>query len=230
MITLPGEPRTWGGLESETQMSEIKEIEELANRIASMRGSTRRIVAIAGPPGSGKSTFADHLNQYLNRERACPAEILAMDGFHYDDMILVPSGLRSRKGAPDTFDVDGLAVTLQRLGADDGRNVAVPVFDRGIEIARAGARIIAASVRVIIVEGNYLLLDDPNWSALRGHFDLTVMLDVSDAILEDRLSERWRTHGFDAATLKEKLEDNDLPNARLVKAKSVKADYVIVNS
>jgi pantothenate kinase len=210
-------------------MSEIGGIEELANRIASMRGTRRRIVAIAGPPGSGKSTFADHLKQYLNRERTCPADILAMDGFHYDDMVLVPSGLRCRKGAPDTFDVDGLAVTLRRLGADDGRDVAVPIFDRGIEIARAGARIIAASVRVVIVEGNYLLLDDPDWSTLRSHFDLTVMLDVSDAILEDRLSERWRAHGLDAAALRAKLEDNDLPNARLVKAKSVKADYVVVN-
>ena len=84
-------------------------------------------------------------------------------------------------------------------------------------------------MRVIIAEGNYLLLDDPDWRALHNHFDLTVMLDVPDAVLEHRLTERWRMYGLDAAALKEKLEANDLPNARLVKTRSVQADYVVCN-
>ena len=124
-----------------------------------------------------------------------------MDGFHFDDIVLNARGHRPRKGAPHTFDVDGLAATLARLAADDGREVAVPVFDRSIEIARAGARIIGPATRLVVVEGNYLLLDDPAWARLRGHFDATVMLAVPMPVVEARLRRplgrlRARGRGF----------------------------------
>jgi pantothenate kinase len=116
------------------------------------------ICAIAGAPGSGKSTLAEALVARLNAREAGCAALLPMDGFHYDDLHLVPAGLRPRKGAPETFDVGGLRHTLLRLRARDEEAVAVPVFDRDIEIARAGARLIPRSVRIVVAEGNYLLL------------------------------------------------------------------------
>jgi pantothenate kinase len=200
---------------------------ELAAALAAGQGPARRLVAVAGAPGSGKSTFAERLRDSLVPDVA--AEVLPMDGFHYDDGVLEARGDRARKGAPHTFDVDGLAAMLARLRADDGRPVAVPVFDRAIEIARAGARIVPASTRLIIVEGNYLLLDDPDWAQLRPAFDATVFLRVPEDVLAARLAARWQGYGLDDATVRGKVEGNDLPNARRVARGSVPADYEVAN-
>ena len=202
------------------------DLDGLADRLAARQGTQRRIVAVAGPPGSGKSTFAERLRDRINGRVA--AQVLAMDGFHYDDLVLEARGHRPRKGAPHTFDVDGLAATLERLAAG-GRDVAVPVFDRSIEIARAGARIIEAATRLVIVEGNYLLLDDPDWAPLRRFFDVTVFLEVPEPVLEARLLDRWNGYGLEGAALREKMEGNDLPNMRLVARRSVPADMVVRN-
>jgi pantothenate kinase len=207
-------------------MPQVLGLAGLADRLAAEQGPARRIVAVAGAPGSGKSTLAERLQALV--EGRVAAQVLAMDGFHYDDLVLAARGHRPRKGAPHTFDVDGLAATLARLAADRG-DVAVPVFDRSIEIARAGARIIAAATRLVIVEGNYLLLDQPDWAALRPRFDLTVFLDVPEPVLEARLRQRWIGHGMDERAIREKLEGNDLPNMRLVLDRSVPADVVVRN-
>ena len=192
-------------------------------------GGGRKLIAIAGAPGAGKSTFVQSLCEALNRDRPGSASILAMDGFHYDDRVLEARGDRARKGAPHTFDVGGLAAMLQRLAADDGCEIAAPVFDRSLEVARAGADIIPPSARLILVEGNYLLLDDPAWAPLRRFFDVTIMLDVPRPVLIDRLAARWRGYGMDEARVRTKLEGNDLINADLVLSKSVAAQFVVAN-
>ena len=208
-------------------MTETVDLARLSARLLAAQGEARRVVAVAGPPGSGKSTFAERLHAALAGRVA--AEVLPMDGYHYDDIVLNARGHRPRKGAPHTFDVDGFAAMLTRLRADDGRDVAVPVFDRSIEIARAGARIVPAATRLVIVEGNYLLLDDPDWARLRPLFDATVFLRVPEDELTRRLEARWQGYSMDAAGIRAKLEDNDLPNARLVNAGSVPADYEVAN-
>ncbi|MCB4770985.1 nucleoside/nucleotide kinase family protein [Ancylobacter sp. Lp-2] len=190
----------------------------------------RTVVAVAGAPGSGKSTLAETLKARLDAAAPGLSQVLPMDGFHYDDQLLEARGWRPRKGAPFTFDIDGLASALDRLRRDDGREVAVPVFDRALEIARAGARLIGAEARLVIVEGNYLLLDDPAWAGLRQRFDVTVRLDVPLPTLEARLRARWAGFGYDEAAIHAKLEENDLPNARLVATRSVAADVVVANT
>lgn len=208
-------------------MTETLDLPALADRLVAAQGAARRIVAVAGPPGSGKSTFAERLRDRVGDRIA--AEVVPMDGFHYDDIVLEARGWRSRKGAPHTFDVDGFGVTLDRLRADDGRPVAIPVFDRAAEIARAGARIIGPETRLLIVEGNYLLLDDPDWALLRDRFDATVFLDVPEAEIEARLVERWEGYGMDEAAIGAKLRENDLPNALLVMLRSVPAHFRVRN-
>lgn len=193
------------------------------------RGADRMILAIAGPPGSGKSTLAEGLAAKLNARQAGLAEVLPMDGYHYDDLYLVPAGLRPRKGAPQTFDVGGLYHTLRRLRARDEAEVAVPVFDRTIEIARAGARVIPAEVPVIVVEGNWLLLDLAPWDRLRPMFDTTVRVDVPEAVLRSRLRARWEGLGLTESEIIAKLEENDLPNGRLVRDGSVAPDFLLQN-
>lgn len=208
-------------------MTESLDLAGLADRLVASQGPKRRIVAVAGAPGSGKSTFAERLRDRI-AERL-PVEVVPMDGFHYDDAVLEARGWRPRKGAPHTFDVDGFGATLDRLRVDDGRDVAIPVFDRSIEIARAGARIITPEARLLIAEGNYLLLDDPDWAPLRDRFDATVFLDVPEDEIEARLLDRWQGYGLDEAAIAAKLQENDLPNALLVMLRSVPADFVVKN-
>jgi pantothenate kinase len=187
----------------------------------------RSITAIAGPPGSGKSTLADNLAKTMNEEEPGSAAVLAMDGYHFDDMILVPRGWRPRKGAPHTFDVAGFAAMLSRLRANSEAEIAVPVFDRDIEIARNSARLISAAVRHLIVEGNYLLLDHPPWSDLSVHFDTKIFLNVPMTTLRTRLESRWK--GITSEERKRKLDDNDLPNAEFVLKHSRNGEFVMRN-
>ncbi|MFM7445646.1 MAG: nucleoside/nucleotide kinase family protein [Tabrizicola sp.] len=208
---------------------EAIELARLADVLEARAGDGRVIAAIAGAPGSGKSTLAEKLVGKLNGRKPGLAAVLPMDGYHYDDLYLVPAGLRPRKGAPMTFDVGGLFHTLQRLRARDEAEVAVPVFDREIEIARAGARLIPREVPVIVVEGNWLLLNQAPWDRLRPLFDVTVMVEVPEHVLRARLRGRWERLGLSEAEIVAKLEENDLPNGRWVRDGSIAADHVIRN-
>jgi len=201
--------------------------DELVRSTAELDASRRVVVAIAGAPGSGKSTLAERWVSRLNEATPGTAALLPMDGYHYDDSILVERGLRARKGAPETFDVLGLLHLLDRLKHNQEDEIAVPVFDRDLEISRAGARLISRSVRALVVEGNYLLLDQHPWSGLHAMFDITVAIDPPEDILRQRLVERWRSYGFSPTEIEAKVERNDLPNGRYIMSKSKPADFVL---
>lgn len=200
---------------------------ELVDAIRSRAARGHMVLAIAGAPGSGKSTLADWLCAKLNQTADGSAAVLPMDGYHFDDCVLEARGIRARKGAPDTFDVAGLRHMLGRLRRNEEAEIAVPVFDRTLEIARAGARLIPQTVRTLIVEGNYLLLDREPWSALRPLFDMTAMIDVPEGILRQRLHERWVGYGLSPEQIVAKLEENDLPNGRFVREASAAADFIV---
>ena len=187
----------------------------------------RSITAIAGAPGSGKSTLAEQLVERLNAEEPGSAAVLPMDGYHFDDRVLVPRGWRPRKGAPHTFDVAGFAHMLARLKKNAEAEIAVPVFDRDLEIARAAARMIPSSVRHLIVEGNYLLLAAAPWSSLHGLFDTTVMIAVPETVLRARLLARWEGYKLTPDEIAWKLDGNDLPNGRQVMTESIEPEFVL---
>lgn len=189
------------------------------------RSDTRSIIAVAGPPGSGKTTFAASLETRLNRDSPDLARILPMDGFHYDDAVLRARGRLARKGAPDTFDIGGLTRMLMRLRENTEPEVAVPVFDRDLEISRAAARIVPQAVQNIIVEGNYLLVADPPWQAMHALFDVTVFIDTPEPVLRERLTRRWQHYDLPPDEIRRKLEENDLPNARYVSQHSATAEF-----
>ena len=203
------------------------DLDGLVSAVETHDGSRRCLVAVVGPPGAGKSTVADVLVERLNSRNPTAASVLPMDGYHYDDRVLDERGLRARKGSPDTFDVGGLSHMLERLRDNRETEVAVPVFDRDLEIARAGARLIPQAVRFLVVEGNYLLLRQAPWSNLRRWFDLTVTIAVPEAELKRRLVERWAGYGLSAADIERKVEGNDLPNGRFVMTESAPSDYLL---
>jgi pantothenate kinase len=209
--------------------ADFKGVADLLRRIEALQGD-RVIIAVAGPPGAGKSTLAEVVVDKLNARLPGVAEVIPMDGFHYDDAVLSDWGLRKQKGAPQTFDVGGFTSLLERLRKNIEKTIAVPVFDRGTEMSRASARIVPSRTRILVVEGNYLLLEMPPWSRLRSFFDLTVMLREDRAVLRKRLIARWLSYGFDEQGATAKAVGNDLPNADLVLQQSAPADVEITSS
>ena len=154
---------------------------------------------------------------------------MPMDGFHLDNAVLDTRGTLTRKGAPFTFDADGYAALLRRLRSEPDRDIAVPVFDRSLDLARAGGRMITPEHRFLIAEGNYLLLSDAPWAQMGALFDLTVMLKADREELRRRLVQRWLAHGLDPDQALARAMSNDIPNADLVLKNSVTADLEITS-
>jgi pantothenate kinase len=194
---------------------------DLAERLATLRPKGKRLmVAIAGAPGSGKSTLAADLASQFEGGAVVP-----MDGFHLDNAVLEAGGLLPRKGAPETYDAAGFAAIMHRLATED--SVAIPLFDRSRDLSIAGAAVIEAHHRILLVEGNYLLLDRAPWSDLTPLWDVTVWLDVPLPMLEARLVQRWLDHGLTPDAAKARALSNDIPNARLVCTASRAPDLTI---
>jgi pantothenate kinase len=202
----------------------MSEIASIAAAIFKRAARSRRfVIAIAGPPGAGKSTLAANLHQVLPEGASV---VVSMDGFHFDDGVLAQRGLRARKGAPETFDFAGFAALLARIRAGEP-DIAIPVFDRSIELSRAAAAIVGADVKFILLEGNYLLLDEAPWSTLAGLIDFSIFLDVPRFELERRLRERWREHGKSDEDARDWIASNDMPNIERVLSRRRTADMVI---
>lgn len=185
-------------------------------------GKARWMVALAGPPGAGKSYRSALLCEAINQLRPGQAVVVPMDGYHFDNAVLGDEQLPV-KGAPHTFDVEGLHHDLTRIRRVD-KPVAVPVFDRPLDLARAGGRLVTPEHRIVIVEGNYLLLDQEPWRSLHALFDWTLFIDVDDAVLVERLVNRWLCMGQDRTGALERTHQKDMLNAALIKTCSVAPD------
>ena len=193
--------------------------------IENSEGRKRYIVAIAGPPGAGKSTFAQALLLLL-KEKSIQAKIISMDGFHLDNSILVDRNLLDRKGAPATFDTAGFIHLMNRLSNFED-DVVIPEFDRNKDLSIAGSSIISTKDKVLIVEGNYLLIEEEPWTKLKKTWDQTIFINPGIDTLEQRLLNRWLRYGLDTQDAKKRTLSNDLPNARYVLEKSSDSDIQI---
>ena len=190
---------------------------------ALVKRSGRVLLGLVGPPGAGKSTLA----AALLAEFAPIAQVVPMDGFHLANVELERLGRRGRKGAPDTFDVHGYVALLRRLLAQgDDEVVYAPEFRREIEEPVAGAIAVLPHTRLLITEGNYLLLEDGAWDAVSGLLDETWYVDIPDALRVERLTRRHVQYGRSADDAAAWVAGTDEPNARLIEASRGRASFV----
>ena len=181
----------------------------------------RRLLGIAGAPGSGKSTLAAVLAHWLG-EQAC---VVPMDGYHLSNAELGRLGRMQRKGAPDTFDSAGYAALLRRL-RQAGEVVYAPEFRREIEEPVAGAIAVDPGVRLVITEGNYLLLEQGHWAGVAPELDEVWYVELDEALRRQRLQQRHMRFGRDAEAAMRWIESTDEPNARLIEATRHRAHWI----
>ena len=201
----------------------------LLDRAEALLTSPGRVVlGITGPPGAGKSSLAELLLSRL-RDSLGPDSVghLPMDGFHLADVQLERLGRRDRKGAPDTFDVDGYVATLRRLHDEPDRTLFVPGFERDLEQPIAAALAIPPSARLVVTEGNYLLLPDGGWERVRPLLAEVWYVEVADDVRRARLVRRHEQFGKSPDAARAWVERSDEANAALVATTRDAADLVV---
>ncbi|AYY15586.1 nucleoside/nucleotide kinase family protein [Actinobacteria bacterium YIM 96077] len=201
------------------------EFEDLADRLLRRRsGDTARVVVgVVGVPGAGKSTFTEALDRTLGSVAAS----VPMDGYHLADVELERLGLRDRKGAPETFDAYGYVALLARIRARPAHVVYAPGFERELEQPIAGAIPIGPEPDVVITEGNYLLLDRPEWRDVRSCLDEVWFVHTDDETRMRRLVDRHVRFGKSPEFATRWVERVDAPNARMIQETRDKADVLV---
>lgn len=195
----------------------------LARIAALLQDGRRKVLGLVGAPGAGKSTLA------LALQQAFPgiSQVVPMDGFHLANVELQRLGRAGRKGAPDTFDSAGYVALLARLRDAAPQDIVyAPEFRREIEEPIAGAIAVLPETRLVITEGNYLLLDDGGWQHVAPLLDDVWYVDVDDALRTDRLTRRHEQFGRSRQDAVDWVAGTDEPNARLVASTRSRARVV----
>ncbi|GAA3095035.1 nucleoside/nucleotide kinase family protein [Streptomyces echinatus] len=191
------------------------------------RGGRRALLGIAGSPGAGKTTLAERLVGALNGDGPPWAAHVPMDGFHLADAELDRLGRRDRKGAPDTFDAAGYAALLRRLRAETGEVVYAPGFERVLEQPLAGVIPVPPEARLVVTEGNYLLLAEGPWARVRPCLDEVWFCETDEEERIRRLVARHEEFGKDHAAAVAWVLGTDQRNADLVATTRGRADLVV---
>ena len=188
---------------------------------------SRYILGICGYPGSGKSTMADLINKKIQTVYGANASIVVpMDGFHYSDDELRGMGVQHLKGIPESFNAGGFVELVSNIQKEPHSVIYAPVFDRSSESTIENALEIRPEHKLVIVEGNYLLLERKPWSELKQYFKQVWFLEVPQAVLKERLVQRHEAGGRSKEAAWEKVLSTDLPNAELIAGSKQKADKI----
>jgi len=201
-------------------------------------GGARALVGVAGPPGSGKSVFAELLRELLDAGGHTPggdAVVVPQDGFHFPNAYLDthtttgPDGkrqaLRMRKGGPDTFDVAAFVRALDRLHSE--ATLALPRYDRRAHDPVPGAIRVEPHHRIALVEGNYLLLGQDGWESVAERMDLRLFLRLPLEAIRPHMIARHVRGGRSPEDAAAHFERVDVPNYELCMRSATRADLVI---
>lgn len=219
-MTAKNGPVTPGRVPNRLDRREI--VARVRHLTTSIPENRRLVLGITGPPGAGKSTLAASLAETFGSHVA----LAPMDGFHFSNELLKTWGRQGRKGAPDTFDVDGYADMLRRV-KHRGRVIYVPRFDRDLEASIGSALAIPPDAKLVITEGNYLLHEGDGWDQIRSLLDETWYLDISRDEAERRLFRRRVGHGHPEPEAHKWVSQVDLANYDAVCESKIRADLIV---
>ena len=192
-------------------------------RAAELATGDRVILGLVGCPGSGKSTLSAAITAHV-----ASSVVVPMDGFHMLNEDLVRLGRRDRKGASDTFDVDGYVALLERVRRQDATHVVTaPRYDRAASAPVPDGITVEPEATLVITEGNYLLLDREPWTAVRPLLDEVWFVDVDDTVRVPRLISRHIEFGKSPDEAVEWVMRSDEANALVVAATRSRADAVV---
>lgn len=184
----------------------------------------RVVIGIIGKPGAGKSTLSRYLIEHLPNELTA---LVPMDGYHLSNSQLSRLSRADRKGAPDTFDSHGFADLLHRINTDTENEIYFPVFHREIEESVAAEGVVSPRTKLVITEGNYLLLDQDGWVRVAPELTESWYVQVDDHLRLERLVQRHYRYGKDMDAAYAWAHGTDERNAILVESTKPRADAII---